>query len=78
MAASIPTVRRLRPGETGLFRALLGVFATAFDEPETYLARQPSDAYLEGLLGRCDAIALVALDRGAVGAPSSAASSPMS
>ena len=33
-------------------RGLLGVFAEAFEDADTYLGAQPSPAYLENLLDR--------------------------
>jgi aminoglycoside 3-N-acetyltransferase I len=55
--------RQLGPGDIQLFRDLLGVFAEAFGEPQTYLPAQPGDAYLRKLLGQDTFIAVVALDR---------------
>jgi len=44
------TVRRLGSADTPTLRAVLRVFAAAFEEPETYLTRQPHDEYLKRLL----------------------------
>lgn len=55
------TLQLLGAGDAALFRALLGVFARAFDEPETYLSRQPSDGYLDRLLAEQRAFAVVAI-----------------
>ena len=43
-------------------RALLSLFASAFDDADSYLAAQPSDAYLSKLLDRDDFIPLVAVE----------------
>lgn len=42
-------------------KELLGVFATAFEEPETYQSAIPSADYLNALLAREDFIPLVAV-----------------
>jgi aminoglycoside 3-N-acetyltransferase I len=49
MSAS-PLIRTLTAADTAQMRALLGMFGTAFDEPATYTAEQPDDAYLAQLL----------------------------
>ena len=54
-------IRQLTPGDVGLLRELLTVFADAFEEPETYTADQPEDDYLEELLRSAYFIALVAM-----------------
>lgn len=59
-------VHLLAPGEAPLLRAMLSVFGEAFEDPETYLAHQPSDAQLEALLARDTFVAFAALDEGAV------------
>jgi len=56
------TFRRLAAGEVPLARELLGVFAIAFEEAETYLARQADDPYLSALLAKPHVFVLVALD----------------
>lgn len=43
-------------------RGVLSVYATAFDDRESYLSAQPDDAYFEQLLGRDDFFQLAALD----------------
>jgi aminoglycoside 3-N-acetyltransferase I len=53
--------RALGAGDAAEARALLGVFTAAFDEPETYPGRQPSEDYLKRLLGREHVIVLVAM-----------------
>jgi aminoglycoside 3-N-acetyltransferase I len=57
------TVRRLAASDVAQLRALNALFGTAFAEPETYGAKPPSDAYLQGVLAREHVIALVALVR---------------
>jgi ribosomal protein S18 acetylase RimI-like enzyme len=54
--------RQLLPGEVGLFRDLIRVFAEAFDDPATYLDAPPTDDYLRGLLSGPTVIVVVALD----------------
>jgi aminoglycoside 3-N-acetyltransferase I len=56
------TFKRLGSGEVTLARGLLGVFATAFEETDTYLRRQPDDGYLSALLAKPHVFVLVALD----------------
>ncbi len=55
-----PSVRVLGPADVGTLRSLLAVFADAFDDPERYLERQPSDAYLRDLLSGEMFLAIVA------------------
>lgn len=59
-------IRRLGAGDAAAMRELLAVFGAAFEEPETYGAAQPDDAYLQRLLSRDHFIALVALQQGRV------------
>lgn len=56
------SIRSLEAGEVAEFRELLTVFGDAFAEPETYLARQPDDGYMERLLASEHFIALAAFD----------------
>jgi aminoglycoside 3-N-acetyltransferase I len=60
------TVRNLTGADLDAMKALLGVFADAFEDPESYCSSQPSDAYLERLLGSDSFIALAALQEGVV------------
>ena len=60
------TFRQLAAGDAGLLRKLLTVFGEAFNETETYSAAQPSDDYLEALLGGETFIAIAALQADAV------------
>ena len=53
-------VRILNSQDVGLMRGLIGVFAKAFGDSQTYLGSQPSDAYLSDLLGKSHFIAIVA------------------
>lgn len=54
------SVRLLGARDVDALRAMLAMFADAFDDHETYLTRQPDDAYLEGLLSSSSFVALVA------------------
>ena len=45
---------------------MLSVFATAFDDPDSYDSNRPSDAYLARLLASTGFIALAATEGGAV------------
>jgi len=53
-------IRRLGADDLDLMAGLADVFAHAFDDPDTYLARRPDPAYLRRLLGSDPFIALVA------------------
>lgn len=59
-------VRSLGPGDVALMRELLGCFADAFGEPETYCGAQPSSDYLAGLLTSECFVAIAALKVGRV------------
>lgn len=62
------TVRRLGSGDIAAMRALNTVYGAAFDDPETYRADRPDDAWLTRQLGREGMIVLVAeLDGTVVG-----------
>jgi aminoglycoside 3-N-acetyltransferase I len=58
--------RMLGPGDVQLMRDLLAVFGDAFEERETYMSSQPSDAYLRTLLEKDSFISLVAMRNGEV------------
>lgn len=58
-------VRRLGAGDLAGFRAMNALFAEAFDDPESYAANPPSDAYAEEQLARADTTLLVAEADGA-------------
>ena len=55
------TLRRLGSGDVTLLRKLNALFGDAFDDPETYAAEPPSDAYLAELLAKEHVVALAAL-----------------
>ncbi|MEW6018379.1 MAG: AAC(3)-I family aminoglycoside N-acetyltransferase [Pseudomonadota bacterium] len=54
-------IQQLDAGDVGLLRQLLGCFAKAFDDEETYFGDQPPEEYLNRLLGSECFVALVAL-----------------
>jgi aminoglycoside 3-N-acetyltransferase I len=54
-------IRTLDVGDVAPLRDLLCMFGRAFDDVATYTARQPDDAYLEGLLSNDDFIAVAAV-----------------
>lgn len=51
-------VDALDGNDVGAMRAMLAVFATAFDERDAYLQAQPDDAYLQALLASDSFIAI--------------------
>jgi len=57
---------RLTAKDVPSMRALLDVYAVAFDDPVSYQSRPPSDAYLEKLLGRDTFFTMVARHEGTV------------
>lgn len=59
-------VRHLGPHDDTLFDAMLDLFGSAFDDPESYGSARPNAAYVAGLLANPSCIALVAKDGGAV------------
>ena len=59
-------ILRLGPSELELMRALNAVFAAAFDDPASYAADPPDDAWLKRMLAREHVIALVARHDGEV------------
>ncbi len=60
------TITRLTSTDLAALRALLAVFSRAFEDPETYSAEPPSDAYLSRTLAQPHIIVLVASIDGAV------------
>ncbi len=60
------TIHHLGADDLSLMDGLLTVFGEAFEEPETYSGRRPSDDYLRRLLGSDSFIALAAVDQGRV------------
>jgi aminoglycoside 3-N-acetyltransferase I len=59
-------IRRLSASEIDVFRDLLATFGKAFADTDTYTGAQPSDSYLERLLGGPHFIALAAVQGEAV------------
>ena len=59
-------ILRLGPTDLARMRALNELFAEAFDEPATYRAAPPDDAWLSRLLASPTFVALLALDEGRV------------
>jgi aminoglycoside 3-N-acetyltransferase I len=53
-------IQVLSGADAGLMRAMLGMFAVAFEEPHAYTASQPDDAYLQSLLASENFIAVAA------------------
>ena len=52
--------QQLAETDVALFRALLEVFGTAFDDPSSYRDAAPSTPYLQTWLGKSHVIALIA------------------
>ena len=59
-------VRQLTPEDVPLFREVLDLFATAFDDVQTYGEAPPADDYLASLLASDTFVLLAALQDGAV------------
>ena len=59
-------IYRLTPADVALVRELNGLFAVAFDDPQTYAAEPPADAYFRDLLGKDHITVLVAITEGRV------------
>jgi ribosomal protein S18 acetylase RimI-like enzyme len=59
-------IRQLCPGDEGNLRAMLSLFADAFDDVESYRSAQPATDYIERLLARDTFIALCGFDSGKV------------
>ena len=53
-------IQVLSGADAGLMRAMLGMFAVAFEEPHAYTASQPDDAHLQSLLASENFIAVAA------------------
>ncbi len=60
------TLHQLGPDDLGLMAQLLDLFGGVFEEPQTYGAKRPDDAYMARLLGGDHFIALAALKQGNV------------
>lgn len=54
-------IRRLGPSDVPLVRQLNALFGDAFDDPDTFAAVPPEDAWLTGLLAKEHVTVLVAL-----------------
>jgi len=63
---SAPDIRRLGPADVATMRQLNALFARAFDDPASYAAAAPDDAYLATRLARPHVAVLVASNGGAV------------
>jgi aminoglycoside 3-N-acetyltransferase I len=61
MTSSPIVIRRLGTQDLELLRELNALFATVFEDPDSYSAEPPSDSYLEGLLAKEHFTAVVAL-----------------
>lgn len=59
-------IQRLRSRDLDAARGLLRCFGEAFEDPVTYLGRQPDDEYLGELLGDPSLVALTAMVEGEV------------
>ena len=59
-------IRQLTSADVGLMRELLCAFGKVFEQEGTYARAQPSDVYLQGLLGSDPFIALAAMENGSV------------
>jgi aminoglycoside 3-N-acetyltransferase I len=59
-------IQRLAADDIPLARALNALFAVEFEDPRSYAARLPEDAYLREVLARENIIALVAVEAGRV------------
>ncbi|WP_071797275.1 AAC(3)-I family aminoglycoside N-acetyltransferase [Natronohydrobacter thiooxidans] len=63
------TIHRLAPGDAQRFNAMLDLFATAFDDAESYSSARPAPAWRDRLLAQEGSVALVAVsDAQVVGA----------
>lgn len=60
------SVERLHAGDIGRFRAMNALFGAAFEDPESYAAAPPSDAYVEALLRNETVFPLVAIAQGEI------------
>ena len=59
-------VRRLASGDVSLMRRLNALFGAAFQDPESYGAHPPDEAYFRSVLGKEHVVALVAIENDAV------------
>jgi len=58
--------KKLTSSDVDLLKQLLSVFGQAFNEPDTYQSKVPSEKYLGALLAKEHFIVLVALDKDGV------------
>ncbi|HEY6133598.1 MAG TPA: AAC(3)-I family aminoglycoside N-acetyltransferase [Rubrivivax sp.] len=65
LGPSIST-RVLGAGDVATMRAVLALFGDAFDERDTYVSKQPTDPYLQGLLSSDTFIAIAAYSESSV------------
>lgn len=66
MGFDAAAIRHLGPDDIATARALIALFAAAFDDPGTYCASRPSGDYLAALLKDPSFIALAAIEEDAV------------
>lgn len=59
-------IRQLTAEDLPLMDGLVHLFATAFHDPDSYLSKRPSEAYLRSLLASETFLALVAIRNGGV------------
>ena len=59
-------VRRVLPGDSELVHGMLTLFSQAFEDPESYDSKRPSQQYLDRLLAGDSFVALVAVEGDAV------------
>lgn len=59
-------IKVLGPGDLAIARGMLSVFGEVFEDPQSYLSRQPTDEYLGRLLAGSTFIAIAALDQARV------------
>jgi aminoglycoside 3-N-acetyltransferase I len=60
------SVERLQAGDIARFRAMNALFAAVFEDPDSYAAAPPSDAYVEALLRNETVFPLVAIEQGEI------------
>jgi aminoglycoside 3-N-acetyltransferase I len=58
-----PSIRVLEAADLDAFRRMLDMFGGAFEDEQTYCARQPDDAYLARLLSNPDFLAIAAFSQ---------------
>lgn len=60
------TIERLQSGDIARFRAMNALFAAVFEDPDSYAAAPPSDAYADALLRKEGVFPLVAIEHGEI------------